>query len=320
MSDRIWLTWEKQRRNRTLSTKLNADLYEIIVNGSRFKRYPSQILQTIKVILKNKPKTLFVQNPSLLLSATTVLLSKFTDTSVVIDAHNAGLFPLEGRYFYLNKLAGMINSLADKVIVSNSPLIKFVKKDAGDVFAVPDPIPVLKKNQEYPFNKDIFNLVFICSWAEDEPYVEILRLAENVSDKVQIYMTGNSRGKEKSTNAPLPKNVTLTGFISDSEYEDLLLSCDAVMVLTKREDCLVCGAYEGVGVEKPMILSKTTALVDYFNKGCVYTDNSEKDIEDSILEVIDNYECLSLEIGELKEESEIRFHDALEILIRRLSA
>ncbi len=318
MTNRIWLTWELQRRNRTLSSKLGADLYEIVAEGSRLRRYPHQIYQTIKVIFTRKPAVLFVQNPSLLLAGICVCLGKFLNTIVIIDAHNAGIFPLEGKFSLLNKVAAVTNSLADKVIVSNSPLIKFVRKNTNDIFAIPDPTPSINNNSDYPVDKSILNLVFVCSWADDEPYDEVLRLAENISKKVHIYITGNSRGKEKRVSANLPKNVTLTGFISDSKYENLLTSCDAIMVLTKRDNCLVCGAYEGLAVEKPMILSKTDVLVNYFSKGCIYTDNTEQDIENSIVKVFSDRECLLSEIKKLRLENENRFEVALATLSRQL--
>lgn len=311
MSRRIWLTWEVQRRNRTMSTMLNADLHEIIVKGSRLKRYPLQVIKTLKVILKSKSRVIFVQNPSLLLSALCVFSCKFSNATVVVDAHNAGIFPLEGQSKMLNKVAALVNSLADKVIVSNSALVEFVEKDADQIYAIPDPIPDIKAKSAYPLDNDKFNLVFVCSWADDEPYEEVLRLSENIAERVHIYITGNSRGKEKSFCGVLPKNVTLTGFISEDDYENLLQSCNAVMVLTKRDNCLVCGAYEGVALEKPMLLSKTDALIHQFSKGCIYTDNTEKDIESSILELLDGYEDLLFGIKELKVENQNKFNKTL---------
>jgi len=55
-------------------------------------------------------------------------------------------------------------------------------------------------------------------------------------------------------------NLTLTAFIDDNAYVTLLYSCDLIVDLTTREDCLVCGAYESVSAEKPLLLSDTTAL------------------------------------------------------------
>lgn len=304
MVNRVWLTWETQRRNRTLSSKLDATLYEITANGPRWKRYPFLILRTLRILFKTKPSLIFSQNPSLLLAAIAVTYGKISNSTVILDAHNAGIFPIEGKSALLNRVAKIVNSHADKVIVSNTSLKKFINKNEGDVFAIPDPIPTISKHSEYPLTLDKFNLVFICSWAADEPYEEVLTIAENLLDIVNIYITGNSRKKEKSISSSLPENVTLTGFLSDHRYEDLLVACDAIMVLTKRDDCLVCGAYEGVAVEKPMILSDTKALVEHFNKGCVYTDNSGLDIQHRIRELISNYNKLALEIISLKKEQE----------------
>lgn len=302
MTKRIWLTWEIQRRNRSMSSCLNADLHEITSPGPRWKRYPAQIINTLKVLTESKASLVFAQNPSLLLSAIVVLYGKISHTTVVIDAHNAGIFPLEGQSRALNQIARLINALSSKVIVSNIALKQFVNKDKGDLFAIPDPVPVITRHADYILKPDKINLVFICSWAADEPFEAVLKIAENLSDTVQIYITGNSKGKEKAINNNLPANITLTGFLTNDKYDDLIHACDAIMVLTKRDDCLVCGAYEGVAVEKPMVLSKTDALINHFNKGCVYTENTSSNIESSIRQLIHNHNNLSHEIKTLKKE------------------
>lgn len=304
MVDRIWLTWEIQRRNRTLSSKLDAELHEITSTGPRWKRYPRLIFRTLKILFQTRPSLIFSQNPSLLLTAIVVGYGKISKATIIVDAHNAGIFPIEGKSALLNKIARIVNSHSDKVIVSNTALKKFINKNERDVYAIPDPIPVITTRSGYPVMQDKFNLVFICSWAEDEPYEEVLLMAGNLRDSVNIYITGNSCNKEKTAVNTLPSNVTLTGFLSDNDYEELLVACDAVMVLTKRDDCLVCGAYEGVSVEKPMILSNTNALVEYFDKGCTYTDNSCRDIEGSIRKLVGDYDNLIFEIKHLKMERE----------------
>ena len=60
------------------------------------------------------------------------------------------------------------------------------------------------------------------------------------------------------------------------EYVSMLYSVDATIDLTNRENCLVCGAYESVAAGKPMILSKTQALMEYFNKGAVYVEHTQR--------------------------------------------
>jgi hypothetical protein len=49
----------------------------------------------------------------------------------------------------------------------------------------------------------------------------------------------------------------------------MMRSVDATIVLSERENCLLCGAYETVASEKPMILSNKEALRNYFDKGAI---------------------------------------------------
>ena len=93
----------------------------------------------------------------------------------------------------------------------------------------------------------------------------------------------------------------LTGFIPESEYIAMLNSVDAVIDLTNRENCLVCGAYESIAAGKPMVLSRTVALMEYFNEGAVYVDHNEVSIANGIKEVISRKEELSVKIKNLKK-------------------
>ena len=78
------------------------------------------------------------------------------------------------------------------------------------------------------------------------------------------------------------------------------------MVLTTREDCLNCGAYEAVSALKPGLLSDKKALRQYFDKGFVYTDNSIDDIKSKITLLASDVESLSQQIQTLKDEIEIK--------------
>ena len=276
-------------------------------------------MNTIKVLTRCKASLVFVQHPSLLLSAIVVFYGKISNKTVVIDAHNAGIFPLEGQCRILNQIVKQINSLSSKVIVTNNALKPFIKKDEDDIFVIPDPIPVITKHNDYPLKSNKTNLVFVCSWASDEPFEAVFNIAENLSDTTHIYITGNSKGKEKIICNNQPSNITLTGFLSNEKYDDLIHACDAIMVLTKRDNCLVCGAYEGVAVEKPMVLSKTDALVTHFNKGCVFTDNTSLNIESSIRQLIHDHSKLSHEIETLKKELILKTESNLSVLNSKLN-
>ncbi len=113
-------------------------------------------------------------------------------------------------------------------------------------------------------------------------------------------MTGNYKEHAINKNT-LPANVVLTGYISDDEYEEMLHSVDITIDLTSRENCLVCGAYESVAAEKPMILSNTEALRDYFSMGAVYTDHTSEPLKKAIEEIIKRKDELREQIRELKK-------------------
>ena len=141
MPERLWITWEVQRRNRSMSKVLGAELYELVLVAPFWWRYPVLVIKTINLIWRTRPQIIFSQNPSLVLAAVSVLMGKLLRTSVVIDAHNAGLFPAENRSPWLNKLARVINNRADMVIVTNSALKDYVENGCGRAYVFPDPIP-----------------------------------------------------------------------------------------------------------------------------------------------------------------------------------
>jgi len=274
MSERLWITWEAQRRNRTLSTLVNAKLYEFDIHLPRLLRYPVAIWKTLTCLVTEKPHVIFAQNPSIILTCLVVFYANLLSKKVVIDAHNAGLFPAEGKYRSLNWLASKLFRWTTITIVTNDELVKYIEKLKGKATAIPDPIPDIEPPPQVKPLQGTFNVLFICSWAEDEPFLEVLRAAAILDKDTCIYITGNSKGKEKQLDIPLPDNVVLTGHIADQEFNSLLFSCDTVMVLTTRENCLLCGAYEGVSAGKPLLLSNTSALRNHFSRGALYVENS----------------------------------------------
>ena len=64
--EKLWIAWEKQRRSTVLSKEFNAKLYQF--NNSGKLRYPIVITKTLFLLIKKRPKILFVQNPSTVLA------------------------------------------------------------------------------------------------------------------------------------------------------------------------------------------------------------------------------------------------------------
>lgn len=307
MSERVWITWENQRRNRTLSEKLGARLLEFDIQLPFILRYPISMGKTVLALISARPKIIFSQNPSLVLALQALVLSKTLKSKLVVDAHNAGLFPLEGRHATLNWLAGKICKWTDLTIVSNVELEKHVESLGGRAISIPDPIPNIDIPETLPELKGAFNILFICSWADDEPFLEAINAASSLDSDTYIYITGNSRSFERTHKHKLPGNVILTGFMSDDLFSGMLYACDCTMVLTYRDNCLLCGAYEGEAAGKPLILSDTTTLRGFFRKGSTYTENNAISISKAIRSTRDNITSLTREISDLKKDHESEF-------------
>lgn len=304
--DRLWLTWERQRRNRTLSQAVAAELQEMNLPGGRVQRYGRLIVRTLSLLLRRRPALVFVQNPSMVLALLTVLWGRLARRPVVVDAHNAGVRPFDGARAWANRLAAFLFRNAALTIVSNPALETVVQQAGGRVLALPDPIPDLVPGQPAQA-AERFEVLFVCTWAADEPYLEVLRAARDLPEEVRICVTGNSKGRERALEGELPSNVELLGFVAEDEFVRRLQRCQVVMDLTTREDCLVCGAYEATAVEKPMILSDTACLRGYFDKGAIYTANDATAIAAAVRRSVAEIESLDREVRQLKQEKLIEW-------------
>lgn len=316
MTSRLWIAWEIQRRNRTASHALGAPLLEIDVGGHRLSRYLKSAWRTLKVLYQESPQIVIAQSPSIFLAVLAVVYGKVVQRFIVIDAHNAAIDRLPERNI-LGAVSRWVFREANLTVVTNEGLASKVEKYGGRVAILPDPLPNFSRPKRMAL-EGVFNVLFICTWANDEPFEDVIRAAYRIPREIYIYITGNSRGREAIVGEGLPPNVMLTGFVPEEEFEGLLHSVDAVMDLTSREDCLLCGAYEAVSAERPLILSDTFALRDYFDEGALFTDNTEAHIAKTIMEARDQYADLQVRIRNLKKDMPTRWNTYLRMLEAQL--
>ena len=168
---------------------------------------------------------------------------------------------------------------------------------------MPDKIPIIKK-MNYKMKEGKYNLVYICTFSSDEPVSEVIEAARMLGSAYTVYITGNNKkykflGEEKIS---LPENVIFTGYLEDESYQRLISSCDIIIVLTTQEYTINCGAYEALAVDKPMIISNTKTLKDFFDSGVEYTDPNCHSICNAIKKVSENLDSRKKEIIELKKK------------------
>lgn len=306
----IWITWERQRRSIELANALNTKLY-ILESSIHFApRYIFLLLRTLLILIKEKPKIVFGQNPSIVLAALLCILKKIFDYKLIIDRHsNFKLATLDDKkvkwriFHYLSKFS---IRKADLTIVTNNFLHNLVNSWGGRGFILQDKLPELNLGSATRLNGEK-NIVFISTFSNDEPIEEVIEASKKNNSNWIIYITGNYKNYKKKDSLlnNLPSNIRLTGFLPEKDYQSLLISADLLMVLTTAEHTLTCGAYEGVSISKPLIVSDTEAIRNYFYKGVVYTKPDSNSIATAIKNAVLNIEMLKKDIIELKGEISI---------------
>ena len=297
----IWITWELHRRNRGISAALNWPLYEIRSKRKKPLRIILSAVRTYRVLRQKKPEFLVVQNPSIILAIFTVIIRPLYRYVLIIDSHNSGIYPTEGRFRLLMVISRWLQRNADLTIITNDALKEIVESNNGRGFVLPDRIPSVPKTIKMKLPGKV-NIGCIATFHEDEPYHSIIRSGSLLPGNIFIFMTGSYEGKIRKNIAP--DNVKLLGYLDEDKYWSLLSSVDGIMDLTKRNNCLVCGAYEGVAVSKPLILSKTKTLMGYFDEGCIYVENNPEDIAKGIAEFVKRKNSLEKQVIILRQRLE----------------
>ena len=292
-SDAIWVAWEDHRRTRGLCQYFGIKTFLFTSSLPRLIKHPYFLVSTWLLLIKERPRVLFVQNPSVVLALLACVLHKRFKYKLIVDAHNAGIRPDF-------KKAQLIRSLY-ATIVTNASLAQIVKENGGRPLVLPDRIPTPPPGKIRKLSNKI-NVVCICAFGNDEPFEEVINSAKYLSDEITVYLTGNYAKLGNKVLSSLPRNIILTGYLEDDDYWSMLYSADLIIDLTERDDCLVCGAYEAVAVETPLVLSDTEILRKYFYKGAVFTKNDAKRISTSIDGALKRIDLLRIEVRELKEE------------------
>ena len=287
MSKRIWISWNNQRRNVGLALAVNASLYMSDYNLPGCLRLLVEFINSWKIIHRERPSICFTMNPSVFSSWWLSILSWLYNFYLVTDLHtpNIKISGLKRFIFCLFFNSGIKRS--DAVIVTNNLYRESILHLNPNVIIIPDSIPALKiphTDSEIESNKlgGKVQILFICSFDPDEPLNEVLTIDLRIND-FEILITGNWKKRYKSL--PKKRNIRFLGFISNEEFDHLLLSVDGIMTLTSEEGCLCCGAYEAFSAGKPLILSKTKALQEFFGKAPIYTDNTSSSILKSLIEL-----------------------------------
>jgi glycosyltransferase involved in cell wall biosynthesis len=321
VSGRVWITWEKHQRTRTLAASFHAELHEFGYEHWGSYRFFLAVPWTIWRLLRLRPRCLVIQNPSMVLAVLVCLLKPLFRYRLIVDRHTTFLFdapqPLSWSDRLYERASEFTLRVADLTIVTNRFLHDLVEGHGGSAFVLPDKFPVLNGSPPTELPAHPWG-VLVCSFAADEPYAEVIEAARQLDGQVTLLITGNTKRADPAVVARAPSNVRFTGFVPDAQYAGLLRAADFVVVLTRAEHCLVCGGYEAVAVETPLVVSGTNALREFYEDAAVYVGNDSLTIRRGLEQVLAGLPQRREQIRAFRIEKEAEWNLQAEVLIARL--
>jgi glycosyltransferase involved in cell wall biosynthesis len=208
---------------------------------------------------------------------------------------------------------------ADITIVTNEALADDVRAAGGRPVALPDSIPVVPESASaQTLACDAPDVAVVATFRRDEPIAEIMAAAATMPD-VRFAFSGPAERYQGTPDAT-PPNVTLTGFLDDPAYWQLLAQASVVCDLTLKPDCLVCGAYEALALAKPMVLSDNLVTRQVFGTAAVFTESSPEAIAAAVKRAIDEHAHLEAGARELRESFSAEWHEKASAVWRRIEA
>jgi hypothetical protein len=215
-------------------------------------------------------------------------MKPFFSYRLFIDAHNEAITPFVHDSFFFRWLAKFNIRHANITIVTNNNLAREVISKGGHPFVLPDllPTPPIHTVPIEVKSPPPYKLVLICTYAPDEPFMKVIEACSNI-DQVRLYVTG--RVPDRIKHLASPPKLTFTGYIDEETYWMLLAEAHIIIDLTEMDNCLVCGAYESIALQKPLILSNNEASIATFNKNAIHVENDVPDIHKAILNIISDF-------------------------------
>jgi glycosyltransferase involved in cell wall biosynthesis len=294
----LWVTWHDHQRTRSLVQRLRCPVAVRDVGGA-FSRHVLGVLWTLRTLRAARPRVMLLHfSYSLMLAC---LLYKRAarpgEVRIVCDCHNKALMKRisgvgDGPF---QVVKSWLLRHADILVVSNDVVADYAKQFGVPVTVLRDPLPELDSGDSgeataaQGLDSDVnigaeSAIVFVCSFDADEPLDAIFDAARLLADAPgpPVVITGNFRKAVIPESVRNNPRVFLPGFLPRSSYVSLIRRAAAIVVLTKDEDCLLCGAYEGVAARRPTVVSDTPVLRSCFGSAVHYVSNEGKQIAEQV--------------------------------------
>ncbi len=276
---------------------------------------------TLREVFRSRWCVIFSQYPSLPLNLLLSFCSIFSSFKFVVDAHNVAIEDFQKSASLRGRLVAWVFSRADHIVVSNSALVSKLGKYADKALVLADRLPQIEPSSKPSLvDNTEMAVTLIASFAPDEPIEEFIKgfNKAKLADGTKLFVTGR-RSRAGGLIGFESERVVFTDFLGEGEFEALIQHSILLVDLTTREDCLVCGAYEALSVEVPILLSSSEALRTTFPLGTVFSNNSQSDFSEALEHFFEDVAGYKERIGSMKEDFALVWQEQFEKISNKIS-
>lgn len=283
--------------------------------GNRIGRYFRQWRETVRLMKRTDPDVVFVMQPPVLaLWAVRAAVPK--DAFVVGDLHT-GVFTDPKWSWAARATLRALRRRNGAAIVTNESLAGRCRSAGVETYVLDDAVPrrvgsapVVTEADELKILEPNTYVLVPLAYAADEPIDEILAAAENDSRRTWV-LTGRAPVAVQRRAA---HNVRFTGFVSNDDYNWLAANAGAIVACTSEEDTMQRAGYEAVSWERPLVTSKTRALIDYFEDAALFAEPTSKALVAGVNTAFERREALIRRMADLGKQKRAEYDAAIQEL------
>lgn len=260
--------------------------------------YTVRIFRTLRILLKEKPKTIICLNLPVFLPMACQLYSLFMGAHLILDFHSGAItHPIWRRFIpYYRYLVPRSPFTLCHNYYDGSLIAEWGGRPVH-MLALPDSnFPEILYTP--PANKPLF--FFSCSYSEDEP-IELALSAMRKCTNYNFIISGNykKRGIEPSR---MPDNICLAGFLEYQEYIQIMARSTAVLTLSKRSYIMQMAVEEALTLGVPVVTNKSPAIMELIGNGGVYTDLDADALANGLKHAVENHSNLVKAMNKSKSD------------------
>jgi hypothetical protein len=280
--------------------------------------YLHKLVSTFAILLRERPLLFIVQAPPIFPLYAAVLYRALSGAQYLVDAHNP---MISGGLWCKLPFARYVLRQAALVIVHNERIALQVQDPRIRSAVLMDRPPGINEQDlqptPFPVTEGRPRVVVPCSYDSDEPIAEVQHVT-HLLPEVDFYFTWYPEKVPADLRRGLGRNAFLTGFLPPRVFSQLLLSADAILVLTTRDDVQPSGASEAVGFHKPLVISDSQIIRALFPLGCVYVQNQASAIARGVRLALERKEDLTAQMAAFRNDKLHQWEQQYQALLETL--